>query len=81
MRLNNIFILCFILIGAISITATEMQISEGPKKEIRSIKDDYLFMGESLDFSGSADDLYFLGRDLDFSGTCDFWRRFFQDSL
>lgn len=51
-----------------SLFASELVFDEKYKQETRVLNDDYLFLGERLDFSGEAKDLYFLGERLTYNG-------------
>lgn len=57
-----------VLLLAPGVTAVELTTDESVQNESRTIDDDYLFLGESLGFSGRSDSLYFLGKNLLMSG-------------
>ncbi len=60
------FVLMFLCSTAMF--AVEINVDDQQKSVSQSFDDDYLFLGSTLGFSGSADSLFFLGRSLVMSG-------------
>jgi hypothetical protein len=59
---------CLTLLFVPALSAVEVSVDESIENERRTIDDDYLFLGETLGFSGTSDSLFFFGKSLLMSG-------------
>lgn len=67
--MSLLLLLCIALLWAEPVTLVTMCDSTcGDTSEHAAVADDYIFLGNSLDFSGEAEDLYYIGKSLDFTG-------------
>mgnify|MGYP003966790937 FL=1 len=62
------FLLFMLITFSLNLGAVELKISDSDYVETKNHQEDYMFLGERLQFSGESEDLFFLGEELDFSG-------------
>jgi len=68
MKLKLMFLLLMLVTFSLNLGAVELKMSDGDYTETGNHQEDYMYLGERLQFSGESEDLFFLGEEFDFTG-------------
>lgn len=68
MRIKSLFILLVVLLASFNLYAVQLNLAEDTKSESGRFEEDYIFTGQSLEFSGKANDLFTFTEFFEFNG-------------
>ena len=68
MKTKSLLLICIMLLWGLNLSAVELKLNEEFLSESGQYEEDYIYLGNSLKFSGQTKDLFFLTENIEFSG-------------
>ena len=69
MKFKSLLFFCAMLLWGLNLSAVELKLDKEYLSESGQYEEDYIFLGNNLQFLGKTKDLFFLTEKIDFSGT------------
>jgi hypothetical protein len=68
MKIKTLLFLFILAFVGVQLGAVELKINASEFIEVSNFQDDYIYLGERLQFKGETEDLFFAGEEFDFTG-------------